>query len=402
MLVPIPKFQKDQIQDRPIDLCILGSTGSIGCSALEVVRSHSDIISIKALTAGKNVERLYHQIQEFTPEIVAVATPAARRELKERFAGPDYRPKEILVGEEEIAALAAENSSNVVLAAIVGFAGLRSVLAAVEAGKKIALANKESLVCAGELVKDKVAASGAEIIPVDSEHSAIFQAMQGNTSKEIKDITLTASGGPFFRTPVEQLSSVKPEQALKHPNWSMGNKISIDSATMVNKALEVIEAHWLFSVAVNRINVLVHPQSIVHSLIGFYDGTQLAQLSVPDMKGPIAYALSYPGRRLSSVMETLNLAEVSSLEFFPLDNEKFPAVSLARQTLNSGGALPAVFNIANELAVEAFLAERIGFTQIVAFVSEALSSFEGLTYTNFADLCEINGEIRADLESRIN
>jgi 1-deoxy-D-xylulose-5-phosphate reductoisomerase len=358
----------------------LGSTGSIGGAALDIVRTHPERFAVVALGAGRRAEMLADQVAEFNPAVAVLAEgwPAG---YPERFPGV-----ECVSGTAAAEAVARRGDIDVVLAGTVGLAGLRPVLAAVRAGKVLALANKESLVMAGDLVAEAAAVSGAVIVPVDSEHSAIFQALQGARFEEVRSLVLTASGGPFLDTPSSEFARVTPEQALRHPRWNMGAKISIDSATLVNKALEVIEAHWLFGVPVEQIEVVVHPQSIVHSAVDFVDGSMVAQLSQPDMRGPIAYALEYPDDRLPAVVPRLSLAAVGRLDFRPLDTTKFPAVELAKAAVRAGGALAAVFTVANEVAVGAFLERRLRFDRIVPTIEGALAQFTGTSYRTLDDL----------------
>jgi len=375
-----------------IRLCILGSTGSIGKSALQVVRSHPERFEVVALVAGSNSDELARQIIEFRPRVAALANEKAFLKLTKSI--PTGLCCEIGCGTASIDEIVSRSDVDTVLAAIVGFAGLRSVIAALKANKVVALANKESLVCGGALVKDLVEAGHGRIIPVDSEHSAIFQVLQAQYPENIKSLILTASGGPFWQMPIDKFAEVTVEQALNHPRWKMGPKVTVDSATMMNKALEVIEAHWLFGI--KEINVLVHPQSVVHSLIELIDGSQLAQLGVPDMKAPIAYALCYPDR-LASVVVPLNLATVGKLEFYNIDDTKFPAVRLAKLAISQGGIATAVFNIANEEAVSLFLAGKLAFYRIVPFVEKALESYGNGEYSSFEELEEIISTVKAQL-----
>ena len=347
-------------------ITILGSTGSIGKSALDVVSANRERFRIVGLTAKGSVDVLLGQIKEFEPEVVAVYEREAAKELRKRTRVP------VLEGEEGVAQVAAHERADFVLSAIVGFAGLIPTLAAVRAGKTIGLANKESLVVAGELVMREAERLKVRILPVDSEHSAVFQCMEGKDF--IKRIILTASGGPFLGKTKKELSAVKPEDALRHPNWSMGKKITIDSATLMNKGFEVIEAHHLFRLDAGRIDVLVHPESIVHSIVEFVDGSSVAHLSAPDMKAPIAYALSYP-ERLAGVIPPLDLTKVGSLTFKSPNNDIFPCLSYAYEALKAGGTMPAVLNASNEAAVEAFLSEKIGFTDIPAIIKATLDSY---------------------------
>ena len=370
---------------------IFGSTGSIGRSALEIIRENPDRFEVSFLVAGSNVELLAAQAREFSAKIIGIADATRHAELVGLVGdGPCH----IVAGAAECAELGRDNGTDTVLAAVVGIAGLRSVFEALEAGKTVALANKESLVCAGELVSRVQAISGARLLPVDSEHSALFQALAGSPSRDISRLILTASGGPFLRTPMATLENVTVKEALNHPRWSMGPKITIDSSTMFNKALEVIEAYWLFGVPIDQIDVVVHPQSIIHSTVEFVDGGQIAQLSHPDMRGPISYALGFPSSRVAGAVKPLQLAEVGTLEFLPLDNAKFPAVSLARSAVKRGGALPAVFNLLNEIAVERFLRGGCRYLDIFRFVDAELGRFEGRQYGSLEELLALEVEVR--------
>jgi 1-deoxy-D-xylulose-5-phosphate reductoisomerase len=331
-------------------IVILGSTGSIGCNALEVIRKFPDKFEVYALVAGKNKALLSEQVKEFSPKI----------------------------------ALLAED---------VGVAALLPTEAAIDSGKKVLLANKESLVCAGEILSAKAGHSGAQIVPVDSEHSAIFQLLSHENRKDLNKVTLTASGGPFLRTAKEEFAKITPAMAVKHPKWSMGRKISVDSATLMNKALEVIEARWLFDLAPEKITVIVHPQSIIHSLVEFCDGAQFAHLSVPDMKGAIAYALAYPKERLPKVMQPLDLAALKTLSFEEVDSERFPAVQLAYKCLKIGGAAPCVLNLANEAAVGRFLAGNLSFDKITTVVEETLEQFSSSSLSAIKDIFDLKQRI---------
>jgi len=339
------------------NIVILGSTGSIGRSTLDVVAANRNTFNVRALAAGANHELLLEQIKEFGPETVAVNSPEAAAIVRRNS------DVEVLEGPEGSVAVAALEGVDFVLSAIVGAAGLLPTLAAVRKGRTIGLANKESLVVAGELVMDEAKKSGAVILPVDSEHSAVFQCLEGRRARSVRRVILTASGGPFSGRTADELLHIRPEEALKHPSWSMGRKISIDSATLMNKGLEVIEAHYLFGKAPSDIAVVVHPQSIVHSMVEFVDRSVLAQLSVPDMKGAIAYAMSYP-ERLQDVMQPLDLAAIGELTFKEPDMDAFPCLSYAYDALREGGTMPAVLNAANEIAVEGFLDGRVGFMDI--------------------------------------
>jgi 1-deoxy-D-xylulose-5-phosphate reductoisomerase len=349
-------------------LSILGSTGSIGVSTLEIVAAYPERFRVAALTAGRNLELFARQIRQFAPRIAAVASPEAVPRLKELCDGLDV---EILGGAEGLKAAATADESGMVVAAIVGAAGLAPTAAAVRAGKDIALANKETLVTAGHLFMDMISDYGVKLYPVDSEHSAVFQSIEGHRSQDISKIILTASGGPFRNTPVEQLAHVSVRDALNHPNWSMGRKITIDSATMMNKGLEVLEARWLFDAPVEKIEVNIHPQSIIHSMVEYVDGCVIAQLGTPDMKAPIAYALSYP-ERIATGVKPLDLTAFSGLTFFKPDLDKFRCLSLAYRAINDGESMPAVMNAANEIAVDAFLDGRIGFVQIAEVIERTM------------------------------
>jgi 1-deoxy-D-xylulose-5-phosphate reductoisomerase len=351
-------------------LSILGSTGSIGVSTLEVVRQFPDRFQVVGLAAGRNVRLLADQIRCFRPRCVAVLDEKAAKEL-ESLLGPDDPRPEIVWGEEGYRRVATLEVARMVVSAIVGAAGLLPTLAAIEAGKDIALANKETLVIAGQVVMERVERRGVHLLPVDSEHSAIFQALQGNSRKALKRILLTASGGPFFGSTAQRLESVTPEAALRHPNWAMGPKITIDSATLMNKGLEVIEAHWLFQVPVEAIHVHIHPESIVHSMVEYVDGSVIAQMGVPDMKIPIAYALSYPDR-LPVSAPALDLFDLGTLTFHRPDLEAFPCLRLAYEAAGTGGTLPAVLNAANEVAVQAFLEGALGFMDIPRLIEEVM------------------------------
>lgn len=348
-------------------VAVLGSTGSIGRQALEVAAALPQEIQITALAAGSNVELLAEQVRRFRPPLVAVAAKERWRELKELLAGEKVT---ILAGEEGVTAVA-EAEGDLVLAAIVGIAGLKPALAAIRRGKDVALANKEALVTAGHLVQAETRRRGVKIIPVDSEHSAVFQALQAGRPAEIKRLLLTASGGPFRTWPKGALQHVTAKEALQHPNWRMGAKITVDSATLMNKGLEVIEARWLFDVELEKIEVLVHPESIVHSLVEFVDGAVVAQLGLPDMRLPIQYALTYP-RRLPAPWPRLDLIG-RTLTFAAPDTERFPCLALARAAAEKGGTYPTVLNGANEVAVEEFLKGRLSFLGIPALVEKVLT-----------------------------
>lgn len=353
-------------------IAILGSTGSIGVSTLEIVAAHPDKFRVVSLTAAKNLELCAKQVRQFRPKLVALADAADIPRLKELLADQEV---EITGGVEGLCAAATADGVQMVVAAIVGAAGLVPTAAAIRAGKDVALANKETLVTAGHLFMDLVAKHQVKLYPVDSEHSAVFQSIEGHRSQDISKIILTASGGPFREAPLEKLKTVTVQDALNHPNWSMGRKITIDSATMMNKGLEVIEARWLFDAPAEKISVNIHPQSIIHSMVEYVDGCVIAQLGMPDMKAPIAYALSYP-ERVSTGVKPLDLTELSGLTFFKPDLERFPCLGLAYRALGEGESMPAVMNAANEIAVEAFLEGRISFLQIARVIEQTMDSHQ--------------------------
>ena len=371
-------------------LSILGSTGSIGVSTLEIVAAHPQRFRVVALTAGRNLALLEEQVRVFRPEWVAVPDADDAERLKASLGNCAPR---ILSGRDGLIACAARSDAQLVVSAIVGAAGLEPTLAAIEAGIDIALANKETLVAAGEVVMRAVAHRGVRLFPVDSEHSAIFQSLAGHRMDDVRRLILTASGGPFRNRTLSELETVDPADALAHPNWSMGRKISIDSATMMNKGLEVVEAHWLFGLPAEKIAVHVHPESIVHSMVEYVDGAVIAQLGIPDMKTPIALALSWP-ERLPLDLPPLDLCRLGSLHFSEPDVERFPCLSLAYRALRDGGTAPAALNAANEVAVEAFLAKRIGFNAIARVITAVLSRHE----TSPAD--NLSAVLAADSASR--
>jgi 1-deoxy-D-xylulose-5-phosphate reductoisomerase len=364
-------------------LAILGSTGSIGVNTLEIVGRFREEFEVLALAAGTNLPLLREQINAFKPRLVSVFDQEHAHALKEKGL-------EVVYGEEGLMQAATFPDVDLVVSAVVGSIGIRPLLAAIEAGTDVALANKESMVIAGEIIVKKAHEKGTAILPVDSEHSAIFQALGSRMGGEgIRRIILTASGGPFYNMTAEAFKKVTPREALAHPVWRMGPKISVDSATLMNKGLEVIEAHWFFRVPPERIEVVIHPQGVVHSLVEYVDSSIIAQLSIADMRIPIAYALSYP-RRLAMDLPVLNLRELNHLTFDPPDVEKFPSLKLAYEALKTGGTLPAVLNAANEVAVEAFLQGRIGFDRIPAVVA---STMQGHKPT---PLREVHDALQAD------
>jgi len=371
-------------------ISILGSTGSIGQSTLSVVEKFPDRFKVVALAAGNNVELLEQQVRRFRPSLVSVLSGKSAEALNTRCGDLGVR---ILSGIEGMIQVAAAEEADVTVSAIVGTAGLVPTMAAIRAGKDIALANKEVLVTAGELVMAECRERGTRILPVDSEHSAIFQCLLAGENRDIRKLVLTASGGPFRAFTKRDLVSVTLEQALKHPNWSMGRKITIDSATLMNKGLEVIEARWLFGVASEKIEVLVHPQSIIHSMVEYRDGAVVAQLGMPDMKGPIAYALSYP-ERLPDVSPALDLARVGTLTFEEPDPDRFPCLAYAYTALEAGGSMPAVLSAANEVAVNCFLEGKIGYGDIARVIKTAMDGHSPSAVKNVDDA------LRADLWAR--
>jgi len=361
-------------------ISILGSTGSIGKNVLKVAASFPEHFTVVGLTAGWNIDLLREQVEAFSPLMVSVAEEETAEKLKTFL--PVSSRTEIVWGQEGNEQVASLQDADMVVSAIVGAAGLLPTLAAIRSGKDIALANKETLVMAGRLVMDEVRKQQVRLLPIDSEHSAIAQALEAGRKEDVARIILTASGGPFLNLDKESLWQVTPEQALLHPNWDMGRKISIDSATLMNKGLEVIEAHWLFDVPLEKIEVLVHPQSIVHSLVEFVDGSVVAQLGIPDMRVPISYALSYP-ERLSTGLSRLNLTECSNLSFLEPDTQRFPALHTAFEACRIGGCMPAVLNAANEVAVAAFLDGKLRFPQISKAVAETMARIDYKEDTDF-------------------
>lgn len=358
-------------------ITILGATGSIGVNTLDVLSRHRDQFEVIALTANKNVELLTRQCLDWTPQYAVMADQDAAEKLQLELQQKGIST-EVLFGTDGLQKVASLDQTDYVMAAIVGAAGLLPTLAAARAGKRVLLANKESLVMSGQLFIDAVRENNAELLPIDSEHNAIFQCMplnyqDGLEQSGVKRILLTASGGPFRTTPLHQLNNVTPEQACAHPNWDMGRKISIDSATMMNKGLEVIEACWLFNTSPDNINVVLHPQSIIHSLVEYVDGSVLAQLGNPDMRTPIAHALAWP-ERMSSGVKSLDLFKIAHLDFEQPDLERFPCLRLAREAMQRGGTSTVILNAANEVAVAAFLDRRIRFTDIAAVVETTLSN----------------------------
>ncbi|UFS68898.1 1-deoxy-D-xylulose-5-phosphate reductoisomerase [Geomonas sp. RF6] len=365
-------------------IAILGSTGSIGVSTLDVVDKHPEMFQVVALTAGTNLELLKTQIEKFSPVLVSVLTAEHAAQLDRMLSG---KKPQIMHGVEGLIAAATAPDATMVVAAIVGAAGLVPTAAAISAGKDVALANKETLVTAGHLIMDLVQEKGVNLYPVDSEHCAVFQSLVGHRKEDVSRLILTASGGPFWSWSSEKVAGATINDALNHPNWSMGKKISIDSATMMNKGLEVIEARWLFDIPVDRIAVHIHPQSIIHSMVEYLDGSVMAQLGMPDMKGPIAYALTYPAR-IPAGVKPLDLTSLSGLTFHRPDPLRFPALDLAYQAARSGESMPAVMNAANEIAVEAFLSGRIGFAAIPVAIEKTMELHEPHALRTFEEVLE--------------
>jgi len=352
----------------PKRIALLGSTGSIGTQALDVISRFPEEFAVEALTAGNNIDLLIQQTRKFLPDSVVIGNPVHYNLLKESLKD---LPVKVYAGDDAIDQVVTGRNIDIVIASMVGYSGLKPTLAAIRAGKNIALANKETLVAAGQIICKATLDSGSKIIPVDSEHSAILQCLAGETGNPVEKITLTASGGPFLNFSQDKLETVKPEDALRHPNWDMGNKVTIDSASMMNKGLEVIEAKWLFDLIPEQIEVIIHPQSIIHSFVHFADGSVKAQLGIPDMRVPILYALSYPDR-LRSDLPRLNLIECNSLTFQQPDLKRFRNLTLAYSALKRGGNMPCALNAANEIAVNAFLKRRISFLQIPDVVEQAM------------------------------
>lgn len=371
------------------NIVVLGSTGSIGTQTLDVVRSYSDRLSVLALAAGTNVELMEKQIREFNPEYAVMWTEEAAESLKVKVADTGVK---VLCGMDGLLAISVLEKADIVLTAVVGMIGIRPTIAAIEAGKDIALANKETLVCAGHIIMPLAEKKGVKIYPVDSEHSAIFQSLNGERHNNISKIILTASGGPFRGMTTEQLRSKTVEDALKHPNWSMGRKITVDSATLVNKGLEVLEASWLFGVEATRVEVVVHPQSILHSAVEFDDGAVIGQMGTPDMKLPIQYALFYPDR-LPMNTTKLDLFKVAQLTFEKPDINVFKGLPLALRAAKVGGSMPTVFNAANEKAVAAFLDKKIKFLEIYEFIEKAMDAHKVIDNPSVDEILAAEAEV---------
>ncbi|MFL6730086.1 MAG: 1-deoxy-D-xylulose-5-phosphate reductoisomerase [Sphingomicrobium sp.] len=375
-------------------IAILGATGSVGTSTLDLVERNLERFEVVAVTAATNSEALADIARRTGARLAVVSDPTRLADLRERLTDTDCRSE---AGEAALLE-AASGEAELVIAAIVGCAGLKPVMAAVEAGRTVALANKEALVTAGALMTGAAARSGATLLPVDSEHNAIFQCLACGRREDVSKIVLTASGGPFRTASADAIRNATPAEAVAHPNWSMGAKISVDSATMMNKGLELIEAHYLFGLPAQRIEVVIHPQSVVHSLVEFIDGSVIAQLGSPDMRIPIAYALAWP-ERIATPAQRLDLAAIATLDFEAADLTRFPALRLAREALEAGGAAPIVLNAANEVAVRRFLAGEIGFTDIAALVERALDANTSAAPRSIADVLEIDRITRVQVES---
>ena len=372
-------------------IAILGSTGSIGTQALDVIRQHRELFDVELLTANNNAELLVRQAIEFDANAVVICNENKYDEVNSALLPHDVK---VFAGMDAVCDLVGGSNIDMVLTALVGFSGLRPTVEAIKAGKPVALANKETLVAAGALVTALAREHRVPILPVDSEHSAIFQCLQGAGNNAVSRIHLTASGGPFRTWEKSAIAAARASDALKHPNWSMGAKVTVDSATMMNKGLEVIEAKWLFDIAPDDINVVVHPESVVHSMVEFEDGSVLAQLASPDMREPIQYALSYP-ERLSLNNRKLDFASLGSLSFFAPDPHRFPCLGLAFDAIRSGGNMPCVMNAANEVAVDAFLRDRIGFYDIPAIVRDTMAVSDSTPATTLGGFLEINAEAKA-------
>jgi 1-deoxy-D-xylulose-5-phosphate reductoisomerase len=372
-------------------IAILGSTGSIGCSSLKVIEAHPEAYQVMALAAGKNIDLLAEQVQKFRPLEVAVLGDREAESLKKRLDGGQRT--RIVFGREGFIHLATLEEVDTVISAITGAAGLGPTYAAIRAGKNIALANKETMVMAGPLVMEEAKRKGVALLPVDSEHSAILQCLQGHPRDDVRRVILTASGGPFKDFSYEEMEKVTPEQALKHPNWNMGPKITVDSATLMNKGLELIEARWLFELDIHQIHILIHPESVIHSMVEYKDGSIIAQLGIPDMITPISYALSYP-RHVDTALPALDLEQVGTLRFMNPDTRKFRCLELALRAAQIGESMPAVLNGANEVAVELFLQGRIGFLQIPTLIEKTMKAHTPFVISSIEKVLEADAWAR--------
>ena len=390
------QITKNLVENRK-NIAILGSTGSIGTQTLDVISEYPDRLYPSLLTANRNVDLLIEQALKFKPRRVVIAQSDCYTKLRDTLAG---EPIEVMCGQQAIADAAAADDVDIVVTAMVGYSGLAPTISAIKAGKTIALANKETLVVAGELITRLVKQYGSRLVPVDSEHSAIFQCLVGEDPESVDKLILTASGGPFRTRPKEELYGVTRADALNHPNWSMGAKVTIDSASMMNKGFEMIEARWLFGIPSERIEIVVHPQSIVHSMVAYSDGSVKAQLGLPDMRLPIRYALNYP-ERLPSACRKMSVADYANLTFEAPDREKFPLLDMAFDAIHCGGNVPCALNAANEIAVAAFLADRIGFMQMPEVVAEAVARNRFIASPTYDDYVATNAEIRKIAEELI-
>jgi len=379
-------------------IIILGSTGSIGTNTLDIVQRFPREFRVAGLTAGNNIDKLEEQIRAFTPRVVAVSQEAAAVTLRQRCAD---LPVEILSGEAGIAQVASLPEAELVISAIVGAAGLVPTLTAIRSGKHIALANKEPMVMAGKLMQEEAHKHGVRIFPVDSEHSAIFQSLEGHRLEDVRRLILTASGGALWTMAKDELQHVTPERALKHPNWKMGSKITIDSATLMNKGLEVVEARWLFDIPESRIEVMVHRESIIHSLVEYEDRSMIAQLGLPDMRTPISYAMRYP-ERLPLDLPSLDLTEIGTLSFCKPDHDRFPCLNLGYESLRTGGTMPATMNAANEIAVDAFLNGGIRFTEIAEVIRHTMDAHTPKAVSSLEDALEADRWAREKAESLVH
>lgn len=377
-------------------VAIIGSTGSIGRQALEVIEHHKEKLCVEVLTANKQADLLIEQALKFDPNAVVIADKSQYQKVKEALSSTDIK---VFAGQEALEDIVQMETIDIVLTAIVGFAGLRPTIKAIEAKKPIALSNKETLVVGGELITKLSIENSVPIIPVDSEHSAIFQCLAGEFYNPIEKIILTASGGPFLGKTKDELNNITPKQALNHPNWVMGNKVTIDSATLMNKGLEVIEAKWLFDLSVDKIEAVIHPQSVIHSMVEFEDGSVKAQMGLADMRLPIQYALTYP-ERLKTNFPKFNILDFPNLSFLKPDMETFPCLSLAYQAIQKGGNMPTIMNAANEIAVEAFLRGGIGFLEIPEIIANAMSKYNFIANANVNDFFETDKEVREELSSK--
>lgn len=370
-------------------IAVLGSTGSIGTQTLDIVRNYSEDLEIVALAAGSNVSLMEKQVREFKPKVVAMWTEDAAKDLRERISD---MPVKVVAGMDGLLEIAVLEEISVLVTAIVGMIGIRPTIAAIKAGKDIALANKETLVCAGHIIMPLAKECGVSILPVDSEHSAIFQSLNGEPKNRINKILLTASGGPFRGKTRQELASMRVEDALKHPNWSMGRKITIDSSTLVNKGLEVMEAKWLFDVELDQIQVVVHPQSIIHSMVEYVDGAVIAQLGIPDMKLPIQYALFYPDRRVMNEKK-LDFFELANMTFEKPDIETFTGLKLAYEASSVGGSMPTVYNAANEKAVALFLDKKISYLQIPELIGRSMEQHKLIANPSVEQILAAEAEV---------